>query len=253
VDRFFKTGERVASYRETMVLEDETGTKWLYKPRRESEIFLAEVEQEAHFLARQWGFSTAYSEIIEYDGRKGHAQHMFDGETAYFGDMSCYSDDQLFDIASEHLLDWAIDNDDTWSENMLLRKSGQFVGIDKGRAFVSFGHWKGLTGTNESHVNVPLVYTDLYRAIGTTINRRRALKLAQNVVAMAEHMENSSDADMFDSLERAFKNRTVWFGTGAQSRQEAISKALERKNNLVQDMYTLWSNVFERAGITEKV
>lgn len=237
-------------HHEAMVLKDQFDKKWVYKPRDDKNIFLADVEQAAHELAQAWGFKTSKSFITEFDGRKGHVQEMFDAEKDLSSvSMSELTPAQVTDLAKEHLLDWALDNDDSWGANVLMLKNGSLVGIDKGRAFANIGHWNGLSADSSAHVHMPLVYTDLYKAIQSkTISQDVANDAYFAVLKQAKKMQALSDARMTEKLEMAFANRTNWFAGGPQNKEEAIKAALERKNSLVKDMETLWGNVFKKAG-----
>lgn len=238
-------------HHEAMVLQDQFGQKWVYKPRTDDQIFLADVEQAAHDLAQIWGYKTAKSFITEFDDRKGHVQQMFDAEKDLNGvSMSDLTTSQVQDLAKEHLLDWALDNDDSWGANLLMLKNGSIVGIDKGRAFVGVGHWNGLSGDSSAHVHMPLVYTDMYNAIASKkISQDDANAAYFAVMKQARKMEKLSDERMAEILEEGFKNRKNWtVGGGPTSKEGAIKAAIERKNSLVSDMEGLWSKVFERAG-----
>ena len=238
-------------HHEAMVLQDQFGQKWVYKPRDDNNIFLADVEQAAHELAWAWGYKTSKSFITDFDDRKGHVQQMFDAESDMGGvSMSSLTPSQVQDIAKEHLLDWALDNDDSWSANLLKLKNGSIVGIDKGRAFVGMGHWNGLTADSQAHVHMPLVYTDLYNAIANKqISQEDANAAYFAVLKQARKMEKLSDARMTQILEEGFKNRKNWTVSGGpNSKEGAIQAALDRKNSLVNDMETLWGNVFKKAG-----
>jgi hypothetical protein len=238
-------------HHEAMVVQDQFGKKWVYKPRDKSNIFLADVEQAAHELSWAWGYKTSKSFIADFDNRTGHAQQMFDAEKDLNGvDVATLNSSQIQDLAKEHLLDWALDNDDSWGSNILMLKNGSLVGIDKGRAFVGIGHWNGLTADSSAHVHMPLVYTDLYNSIASkSISQEDANAAYFAVLKQARKMEKLSDSKMTEILEAGFKNRKNWtIGGGPGSKEEAIAAAIARKNNLVSDMETLWGNVFNKAG-----
>jgi hypothetical protein len=238
-------------HHEAMVVQDQFGQKWVYKPRQQNDIFLADVEQAAHELSWAWGYKTSKSFITKFDNREGHVQQMFDAEKDLNGvPVSSLNSSQIQDLAKEHLLDWALDNDDSWGANLLMLKNGSIVGIDKGRAFVGIGHWNGLTADSNAHVHMPLVYTDLYNAIANkSISQDDANAAYFAVMKQARKMQTLSDSRMTEILEAGFKNRKNWsIGGGPDSKEGAIAAALARKNNLVEDMETLWGNVFKKAG-----
>ncbi len=245
-------GQNVSGgHHEAMVLIDQHGQKWVYKPRDQKDIFLADIEQASHDLAKAWGFKTAKSFITDFDNRSGHVQQMFDAEKDLSGvDVSTLNTSQLQDLAKEHLLDWALDNDDSWGANLLMLKNGSIVGIDKGRAFVGIGHWNGLSGDSSAHVHMPLVYTSMYDAIASKkISQEDANAAYFAAIKQARKMEKLSDARMEEILEEGFKNRKNWtIGGGPSNKEDAIKAAIARKNNLVNDMETLWGNVFKKAG-----
>lgn len=248
-----ESGKTVTSTHEAMVLSDQFGKKWIYKPRQDKDIFLADVEQAAHELSSAWGFKTAKSHITEFDNRKGHVQQMLDAEKDFTkASVTDLNTAQIQDLAKEHLLDWALDNDDGHAANLLILKNGSVVGIDKGRAFVGIGHWDGLTGDSKADSRANLVYTKLYDAIANkSISQEDANAAYFSVLKQARKMSKISDSKMTEILERGFANRKVWGFGGPSNKEDAIQRALDRKNSLVDDMEKLWGNVFKRAGYTK--
>jgi hypothetical protein len=85
---------------------------------------------------------------------------------------------QICDIATEHVLDWLLDNDDARASNFLRTTTGRIIGVDKGRAFVSYGHWNGLSGTASADERCAVIYTSLYAAI-------RSGEVNRDIIAMA--------------------------------------------------------------------
>ena len=238
-----------------------TGAKsrWYFKPAPASEKFLAEQEDAAARLAHLWGFKTPDSKLIEFDGQYGQAQHRLDaiGDLSYGKPLGFYDQApipwneltpaQVSDIAREHLLDWALDNDDGRASNFLRMPDGSITGIDKGRAWASFGHWKGLSGDHQADERSAQVVTQLYAAIrGHQISQDTADAAYISAIQRARRMQRLPDAQMRAVLEQAFANRTTF---GAPGTKEAlIQEAIGRKNSLEKDFTDLWQRVYNDAG-----
>lgn len=234
-------------------------SEWLFKPAPDNEKFLADQEDAAGKLANAWGFLTPASQTLEHDGKYGQAQHKLPavGDLSYGKPLGFYdvapidwgkfTQRQVSDVAREHLLDWALDNDDGRASNFLRMPDGSIVGIDKGRSWIDFGHWKGLSGNHEADERSAQVSTQLYNAIRThDISKEVADKAYIDTIQRARRMESLPDSRMTQLLEQAFAGRTT-FGTPG-SRQKLIQAVVDRKNSLSSDFEKLWAGVYKDAG-----
>lgn len=266
----FTVAERqptLTGYHRKMVLVDQHGRQWLFKPaplrarQSQPELFRAQTEHEAHTLARAWGYRTAESQLIEFDGVYGQIQAMLPIQSTLAGftgaAFATLTRTQLCALAREHLLDWAIDNDDSHGENIGVLADGSIVGIDKGRAWRYFGGWDGLSGDSSANSNAPLAYTALYAAIAQHhLDRDTVDAMYREVIAQARRMQRLPDARLAEIIGRAVANRPHYRPSSYQpavsdapaDAAELIAAATARKNTLVTDMTALWSRIYQRAG-----
>lgn len=244
------------------LLQDQHGRRWLFKPAPSPDAaFRPEAEHQAHQLARLWGFRTAASLLTTIEGVYGQAQLWH--EAAY--NLSCWHDGdfakltvaQLCALAREHLLDWALDNDDSHGDNLVVRLDGTLVGIDKGRAWRYFGGWPGLASDAKANTNAPLIYTELYAAIAAHVLDRTVVDaMYRDVIATATRMQRLPDDTLAAIIAAAVANRPHYAPSSYQTpvpnaptcAAELIAAATERKNNLAADMRTLWGRIYARAG-----
>lgn len=251
----------LGGYHRKHVLVDQHTRRWLFKPAPDPEhTFRVDTEHEAHRLAQTFGYRTADSRLHTHDGLYGQAQRMLPVTRDLTGvDLTTLSTDQLTDIAREHLLDWALDNDDCHRQNIVELHDGTIVGIDKGRAWRYFGAWPGLTGDHHADTNCALVYTALYDAIAAhAIDQDRVDQIYRAVHARAMRMQRVPDDVVAQHVTRAVAHRPHFRPSSYQrttaaaptNAQELITAAIARKNQLVPDMTTLWAAVYQRAGWT---
>jgi hypothetical protein len=251
----------LSGYHRKLVLVDNYGRNWLFKPAPEGKRFRADTEHAAHVLARRWGFRTAESRLIEFDGEYGQAQRMFDERrhlAGYTGaDFAALTTAQLCAVAREHVLDWALDNDDSHGENIIITDRGHAVGIDKARAWAYFGAWDGLSGHGSANSNAQLVYTELYTAIKNHhLARDTVDTIYRSVLARARRMQQLPDSVLATIIAAAVKDRPHYHPPSYRqpipdaptNAAELIAAATARKNNLVDDITGLWTRVYERAG-----
>lgn len=248
-----------------------TGDKseWFYKPV--AKPFRAEVEHAANELGRLWGYKTPQSQLLDYEGKFGQAQRklaavgdMTYGQSlGYYDrpkmDWSSLTQREVSDISREHVLDWALANDDGRASNFLRMPDGSIVGIDKGRAWRNFtgslvddwtkGDWNGLSGDHQADSNCALMVTGLYNAIRDhSISKDVADKAYIDTVQRAQKMERLPDQRMHDVMAEGIKNRP---GLHSDAEREAfIQHALNRKNSLSADFKDLWGRVYKDAGWT---
>ncbi len=246
------------------VLVDQFDRQWLFKPApTPAARFRPEVEHEAHQLANAWGFRTAHSELVDFDGHYGQIQLLLPVERdllgctgAQFADLT---EEQITAVACEHALDWALDNDDTHGGNMVILTDGTVIGIDKGRAWRYVGGWDGLSGTTAADTNCKVIYTGLYAAIAAGhLDRALVDRMYRAVIVTAHRMQALPDDALRAHLTRATANRPHYQPSSYQTpvagapttAEELITQVTARKNNLVADMSTLWQRVYTAAGWT---
>jgi hypothetical protein len=244
------------------ILIDQHGQRWLFKPAPGPDArFRADTEHEAHVLARLWGYRTAESHLVDHDGQYGQIQAALPVERSLLGVTGAAFAEltraQLTAIAKEHLLDWALDNDDTHGDNIVLCTDGTAIGIDKGRAWRYFGGWDGLSATTTANTNAQLIYTDLYAAIAAHhLDRDLVEAMYRAVIVQAHRMQRLPDDIMAAAIRRAVAHRPhfkpSWYqnqiDTAPTTADELIEQAVARKNNLVADMQLLWSRIYTAAG-----
>jgi hypothetical protein len=234
-------------------------SRWFFKPAPSHEKFLAEQEDMANKLGQAWGFKTPSSQLLEFDGKYGQAQVKLspEGDLTFGQSLGFYdppplqwdklSQREVSDIAREHILDWALDNDDGRASNFLRMPDGSVVGIDKGRAWANFGVWNGLAGDYQADERSAQVSTALYDAIRShSVSKELADKAFLDVMQRAGKMERLSDGRMTSMLEQAFASRTKFGAPG--SKEALIQAAIDRKNSLSKDFQDLWSRVYQDAG-----
>lgn len=237
-----------------------TGAKsqWMFKPAQGGQKFIAEQEHAATQLGNAWGFKTPASQLMEFNGKFGQAQARLDALSDLSYGVSGFYDNapipwadftakQVSDIASEHVFDWAIDNNDARASNFLVMPDKSVIGIDKGAAWKNFGKWDGLSGDKKADIQSRQVSTALYDAIRAhTISKDVADKAYVSAIQRARKMEKLSDDSMRTILEGAFAHRTDF---GAPGSKEALIKAsIDRKNKLSSDFDKLWGKVYKDAG-----
>lgn len=246
------------------LLRDQFDREWIFKPAPDpAHRFRPEVEHAAHEVARRWGYRTAASRLVEHDGAYGQVQRRHSVRRDLTGlqvdDIAQLTLQQLVELACEHTLDWALDNDDSHAGNMLELTDGHIVGIDKGRAWRYFGGWSGLSGDESAHSNCNLVYTNFYRAVQRRLlPRHTADQVYLAVLAKAHRMQRLPDTELADIIRTAQANRPhyhpSWYQKpveGAPTNlDELIDAAITRKNRLAADMHTLWLRIYTDAGWT---
>lgn len=227
------------------------GREWIFKPARHA--FLADQEHAANTLARAWGFSTPESHTTTVAGRYGQAQAKCDaiGDLEYGQNLGFYdpapipwgdlTGAELADIAREHLLDWALANDDGRASNYIRTADGRIVGIDKGRMLApGWQDWPGLAGDQRADTRSAQVSTGLYDAIRAGIIPRDVAETIRDLVmARAWDMQALPDATVRAILVPAFARRD---GVDAQALADSI---VERKHTLGPDFADLWTRVLD--------
>jgi 8-oxo-dGTP pyrophosphatase MutT (NUDIX family) len=250
-------GHEVWKATRTIPYTGETST-WYVKPAPPSSsagggLFRLEQEHAANRLGKLFGFRTAESQLLTdpaFGGSPVQAQKAIPGEPlGYYTDLppwSAFTPAQVADIASEHLLDWVLSNDDSSANNMIKTPDGHIAGIDKGRAWGNMD-WPGLAGTSAMDTMTQLVYTRLYDGIRNhQVTKDAADQAFLQVIQQARKIQNVSDASVQNILEQGFAHRTKFGSLG--SRQALIDEVLRRKNSLADDFTKLWAQVYQDAG-----
>lgn len=239
-----------------------TGAKsqWMFKPGQHGQAFIADQEHAATQLANAWGFKTPASQLMEFGGKYGQAQAKLNavsdlsyGVSGFYDNAPIpwqeFSAKQVSDIAREHVLDWALDNNDARASNFLVMPDGSVIGIDKGAAWKNFGKWNGLAGDSKADVQSRQVSTMLYDAIRAhEIGKDTADQAYIAAIQRAQKMQKLGDDHMRSVLEAAFAKRTDFGNPG--SREALIQASIDRKNSLAADFGKMWEKIYKQAGWT---
>lgn len=241
---------------------DQHGKSYFFKPRTESMKFRADIEHLGNSLGKHWGFKSPTSSIetVEYNGTEmyGMMQSKIDSVGDLMGmDYSTLTKHQLADVATEHVLDWVLDNDDTKGDNILISQNGRLSGIDKGRTFRAYGSWKGLSGDGQMNSNAHTVYSDLFASIRSGKIDQKDVDFAYLEMQRKIKRIQKSDMSAMDSMiDDAMKHRTMAYKVPYQIDGKTVSQDLaglklavhDRISKMDQDFETLWSNVYKDAG-----
>lgn len=244
-----KAQKKLDGFGEKFFVDDEKGEKFLFKVAKEE--FRPYVEDAAHQAASLFGFTPAQSIVTKVDGQLGQIQSLIDHTKEIKGTApQDLTDQQLQDVLREHVLDWAMDNDDAHDQNFLITPGGRVIGIDKGRAWVHFG--KNQLNRHHLSSNAHLYYEDVYNAIASgNIDSERVQKAYKAVLKRAQMMSKVSDDEYRKILEYAFAKRPGYGTTSASSKDELIEHVLARKNNLVTDFEKFWTDLLSDAGVSK--
>lgn len=239
-------------------IQDQFDNHFFFKPA--DMPFLAEQEDQAGKIANAWGFKAPASRLIEFDGKSGQAQAKLnaEGDMQYGAKLGFYdaapvpwtelTQRQLSDVAREHVLDWALDNDDARASNFLQMPDGSVVGIDKGRSWADFGHWNGLAGDERMDERSAQLVTQLYQAVRDhKFSKDTADQTFIDVMHRAQKMQHMTDERLRDMLDTAFAHRTQYAGQYS-TKAELVQAAIDRKNGLAKDFNKLWAGVYKDAG-----
>lgn len=253
-----------AGTHDVWITTDQFGKKYVFKPVSKKDLFRAEVEKASADLSAMWGFRTPKHSVVEINGQQGLLQAFADHSTSFKGkngkalQMSELTEKQVGQVASEHVLDWIIDNDDTHSSNLLLGTDGNVIGIDKGRGFYVYGNWNGLSGDSKANSNANLAYTTLYNDIRSgKVTQEQAHAAYLAAMKAAKRIQNSSDDAAAATVRDGVKNRPNWSAPGYMTKSqtqaptnadELVAAFLERKSTLVADVDAMWSKIFEASS-----
>jgi len=252
-------GDDVGTH-DVWILRDTKGTRYAFKPVSHEHRWRAEVEAGANNLARLWGYRTPAARVATIDGEDGLLMQFVEHRTSFRGMpyFSMLSDEQIGQVAAEHVLDWILDNDDTHASNLLLANDGAVVGIDKGRAFFVYGNWNGLSADHRANSNALLVYTRLYEEIRMGRMTEEQTMVAYQAAMTAARVIQDSDDDEVEALVRqATANRPKWSRPGYMThytdeqapicQDDLICALLARKAWIVTDIEEMWCRIFARS------
>lgn len=238
---------------------DQWGNEYFYKPRPKGMEFRADIEMLGNSLGRFWGYDSAKPQIIGLDGfeygllMKGVPAV---GDLMNF-DLSTLTGAQVGDLASEHVLDWMLDNDDTKGDNALITPDGKIIGIDKGRTFFGYGHWDALTSGQSMNTNANVVYGQMLRDIEAgKISKATADEAYLKMQKRIKRIQKSSDADIATMVTGAMEHRDKGYKVPYKIDGKLVSQDLDgllaaiedRKSKLDTDFATLWTKVYKKAG-----
>lgn len=241
-------GHPVYKYTKTIPFTGEV-SNWYVKPApKTGQEWRLDQEHAANMVGRAFGFQTAHSEMVTLKGAQHQAQAEIKGKPlGHYTDMqpwSTFTPEAIADIASEHMLDWVVANDDSSPNNLIQRPDGRVIGIDKGRAWGNM-KWPGLAGDKSMDTMTQLIYTKLYNAIRShEISKEVADQVYTKVIQKARKMEAVKDARLRDIMEAGFASRPGKYGDP----QELVNESLARKNSLEENFKQLWAKVYSDAG-----
>jgi len=236
---------------------DQHGNDYFFKPRPDTDNgrFRAEVEGLGNSLGRLWGFNSAEPRLVTIDGQYGLLQSKVHGVGDLMGaDYGTLSVDQIAGVGGEHVLDWLLDNDDTKGDNAIIDGSGKIVGIDKGRAFRSYGSWKGLSGDHKADSNAKTVYTQLFDSMRAgKIDKATADAAYLKIQRRITNVSKIDDASIRDLMVEGMKSRDTGYdvpykidGTLVSQDFEGLMAAvLDRRDHLSVDFETLWAGAYK--------
>lgn len=255
--------------------QDQFGKKYVFKPVDDAHLFRAEVEDASSKLSNLWGFNTPKTDIktMEVPGKgeqKGLIQNYQESVSDFRGldgsgvDLTTLTDKQLGQLAAEHVLDWALDNDDAHEQNMLITPSGDLIGIDKGRGLFVYGNWNGLAGDTGAHTNMlpghALAYTPLYDGIRNgTITKEQADAAYMAALKAAQRIKKSDNGAVSALIQAGVANRTKWAAPGymthfdhtqaPKNADDLVQAVLNRKDKIDQQITEMWQKIYSQAGL----
>lgn len=237
---------------------DQLGRKYRIK-RYESTGGRFRVDQEVAGakIARLMGFNHPPVYLEELGGKGKHAYVQLNaaapGGTLVGVNPVELDDEELFQVAEEHVVDWLLSNHDSHPANFLRLGKGQIAGVDKGQSWKWFPEDKLLPGYKGSNP-LATVYDQVYAGIVShKIDKERADKLVKHLLLRARRMETRFDDQVRDLLAQAFESRPGPGVAGGFPKQfpnadSMIEGVLERKHKLASDFEQLYKDIYEQAG-----
>ena len=241
---------------------DQWGNEYFFKPRPKGMEFRADIEALGNSLGRFWGYDSATPQIKTGDDSLDGAHYglLMKGVPAVGDlmgvDFGTLSSKQIGDIAGEHVLDWMLDNDDTKGDNALITPDGKIVGIDKGRTFVSYGHWDGLN-PDGMNTNANVVYGNMLKAVAAgKISKETADAAYLLMQKRIKRIQKSDSEAMAAMVTDAMKHRDKGYKVPYKIDGKLVSQDLngllaaieDRKSKLDTDFAALWADTYKKAG-----
>lgn len=263
-----------AGSHDVYLVKDQFDRQYVFKPADPGKAWRAEVEHMNVTLSKAFGFTTPGSQLIEHEGKFGQMQEFLpntgnlsvhelaDGSAVAF-DLKTLTQKQAAAVASEHVLDWILDNDDTHSENMLITPDGGAAGIDKGRGLYVYGNWNGLSLDTKmgygANTNAQVIYPQVYREMmDGNLSKEHIDAAYKAALKAAKRVQKQPDAKIADMIREGVKNRPNWSPPGymthfnhsqaPKNADDLVAAVLDRKANIVNDIDTMWGQIYENAG-----
>jgi SPP1 gp7 family putative phage head morphogenesis protein len=226
---------------------DEQGRKWLFKPQRKGDEFIAEGEEAAYKIGRLLDPHAIEVRTIRLGGRTGSIQPWRTDLKEDFDFRSTLPEHlttlELEQIQREHVLDWLVANHDGHAKQFVRTRDGHVYGIDKGQAFKFLGQDKL---SLDYHPNRAFGEQEPY--YHTVFRAAKAGKLQFDPSATLraiEQVEQVSD-DAYLALLRPYAEGR--FGSDKIALQHFYDQALARKHNLRRDFEAYYGDVLGDSG-----
>jgi len=241
-------------------VQDQHGKKWVFKSMPDA--YRVEAELMATKVAKLYGFSMPEATaVVNGEGPAG-VQHSVGNKTGFVSvyapnkgtlegvDVASLTGPQLTTLVQDHVLDWLLDNDDSRAANYMIGEDGQIIAIDKSRTMKHFGKWKGLAGDASANTNASLVSTKIFDAIRHhEISQDQAQALYRAAVAKAQKIQDSPWAPLEGLIQEGMAHRTYWYpGDPIHDVPTLLAAVKARKDQLADDIDSVWAKVFEQAG-----
>lgn len=234
------------------------GNRWLFKQMPEA--WRGDIEQAALKVGKLLGFTEPDAAIASMPkamenigGQTGLVQRFVtNGGTLHGVSPGELTDQQIQDVAREHVLDWLTSNDDGHDNNFLRLPNGSIMGIDKGRSFKWFGNpEKDQLKLGMLDNNAHTYYTDLYAYLASPDGKGKLDMAYTATVRRARQAQTVPDQSLIDIIDPAFEKRPNFEGTGATTKSQLVQMVVDRKNSLESDINQLYDQIYKNAGLVK--
>lgn len=226
---------------------DDKGQEWLVKGNKPGSNaygvkFAVALEEALAKIQNKAGLRSATSHKTTLDGKEVLAQKMFGDVHQAFTDVpdiTKMTDSELLDMQKQQIFDWVISNFDTHTGNFLEDNDG-IIGIDKGQAFKFFGKDK----LDWNYVPVTplggnkLTYSEMWKQY---VSGKGWFMFdfdnSPELETFAHRLQSIPDKEYKKLLEPyavEAASKGILAG-GSMSVTEFLDKAVERKNNVIND------------------
>ena len=165
-------------------------------------------------------------------------QPFYEGASTLEGvDPATLTDQDQLDVATEHVLDWMLSQHDSYAGNLIRRKDGRVIGVDKEQAFRFFPHDKLDVDYNPNPIEP--YYNGFWRAF-------RDGKMdfhVQGLQDTIDKIEALPDAAYSEQLSKYAQS--IW-PTEPTKQVKFIKAALERKQNLRPDYEKFVTDLYRK-------